>query len=357
MARYHISPETGRPNLCRASIQQCPINKGEDEHYDTKEEARAAAKNKLEKQYNNSVVSSARKKESTMSTKSPLEEKIYSMSVNNVDDFLAEKHYELYKHRSKIRDMTNLIRKMDNRSSRFKYMNEINRKYYEEEIEKSKNEISELSKEVEPYEKRYSEQQWDRAFLVTNKNGHVHKSMHCSTCTPTTEFEWKTELSGKSEEEIVKLAGERACTVCYPDAPVSVTSNPTKIYGKNELTPEQKQAKEAKKKKEQFVLINPKTGEEIKNDYGGKFKTQRGAELEALDNVKTLFLYGTSHPHAEKWHKQIKNISLGIAVMTDREPKEIYDEFFDKGRKGFKRSYKGMEEQIDPKDFQWAEEE
>ena len=43
--RYHINPDTGRPNICRAQTpERCEYAKGEDipEHYDTKEGAREA---------------------------------------------------------------------------------------------------------------------------------------------------------------------------------------------------------------------------------------------------------------------------------------------------------------------------
>lgn len=42
MARYHINPETGRPNLCNAQIQcRFAVDGKEPEHYATKDEARA----------------------------------------------------------------------------------------------------------------------------------------------------------------------------------------------------------------------------------------------------------------------------------------------------------------------------
>lgn len=44
--KYHISPESGRPNICRAVKGVCPIAKsGNTEHFDTKEEARAFYEN------------------------------------------------------------------------------------------------------------------------------------------------------------------------------------------------------------------------------------------------------------------------------------------------------------------------
>lgn len=62
---------------------------------------------------------------------------------------------------------------------------------------------------------------WTRYYLVTNTNGHVHSSTHCSTCFPTTSYAWLTEQSGMTAEALVELAGESACTECFPWAPVS----------------------------------------------------------------------------------------------------------------------------------------
>lgn len=41
MAKYHISPSTGKPNICRAHIKPCPIG-GADAHYGSKEDAQQA---------------------------------------------------------------------------------------------------------------------------------------------------------------------------------------------------------------------------------------------------------------------------------------------------------------------------
>lgn len=43
--KYHISPKTGFPNICRATDRPCPIG-GQDEHYSTKDEARQAFEKK-----------------------------------------------------------------------------------------------------------------------------------------------------------------------------------------------------------------------------------------------------------------------------------------------------------------------
>jgi hypothetical protein len=70
---------------------------------------------------------------------------------------------------------------------------------------------------------------WERYYLVTNAGGHVHSSTGCSTCRSSTQFMWLTELSGTEEEDLVELAGERACTVCFPDAPVDVTKRASRL--------------------------------------------------------------------------------------------------------------------------------
>lgn len=56
---------------------------------------------------------------------------------------------------------------------------------------------------------------WTRVYRVDNSNGHVHTSTACSTTYETTDFHWFPELSGKDAAEIVELAGEYTCLVCF----------------------------------------------------------------------------------------------------------------------------------------------
>ena len=64
---------------------------------------------------------------------------------------------------------------------------------------------------------------WSRFFLVDASNGHIHRSLHCSTCFPTTRYAWLPDLSGLTEDDAVKAHGPRLCSVCYPSAPVEWT--------------------------------------------------------------------------------------------------------------------------------------
>ena len=65
---------------------------------------------------------------------------------------------------------------------------------------------------------------WSRFFLVTSSAGHVHSSMSCSTCRPTTTYGWLPELSDTSEADAVGELGPTLCSVCFPSAPTEWTA-------------------------------------------------------------------------------------------------------------------------------------
>lgn len=96
----------------------------------------------------------------------------------------------------------------------------------------------------EPFEAEYRLARWNRAWLVLNNNGHVHSTRACGTCFVTTAFGWLPQLSGADEAFIVEQAGESACTVCYPSAPVASLSQPRRVFHKTEQ--EAQQAREAR---------------------------------------------------------------------------------------------------------------
>ena len=72
---------------------------------------------------------------------------------------------------------------------------------------------------------------WDRYFLVVSSDGHVHRSMDCSTCRETTVFAPMPSLSAASLDEAVALVGPALCSVCYPLAPTDMVDG-VKVTGK-----------------------------------------------------------------------------------------------------------------------------
>lgn len=140
---------------------------------------------------------------------------------------------------------------------------------------------------------------WPRAYLVTD--GHVHSSMNCSSCNRgefPTRFSWMIDYSGKSMAEIVEAAGERACTICYPDAPVA-----RRDKGENVAVPksvmltseeiDRAEAREAeakrraeKKAKAALNAITQPDGTPLRDEMGRDGK-QKGSVVKTLRTAKS----------------------------------------------------------------------
>lgn len=91
----------------------------------------------------------------------------------------------------------------------------------------------------------YDRRRWTRAYVVPG--GHVHRSPGCHTLRWNTQYWIAVDYSGASEAEIVAAAGERACTSCYPTAPLETRNRPSRIATPDELAAlAARQAKAAK---------------------------------------------------------------------------------------------------------------
>ena len=170
------------------------------------------------------------------------------------------------------------------------------RGYYESQKEKAEAEVrglvlevSEVMKKIRVLEGKYSG--WSRAYLVSNSNGHIHSSTNCSTCFPTTRYVWITQLSGQDNLEIAGLAGEKACSVCYPDAPSEYFMRKCQIEdpaivkarAERESARAEREAKRVAK-----GIVNP-DGTELKvrvyGTYKETIKTERTAQIWAVDEA------------------------------------------------------------------------
>jgi hypothetical protein len=83
--------------------------------------------------------------------------------------------------------------------------------------------VGTLQNEIEEMEAEYTG--WSRVFLVTSSAGHIHRSMHCATCFPSTGYGWLPELSGLTEAEAVEAHGPALCSVCFSSAPIEDTGH------------------------------------------------------------------------------------------------------------------------------------
>jgi hypothetical protein len=129
------------------------------------------------------------------------------------------------------------------------------------EIETLQERIQEiLQGEIYPREARYHSRRWTRYYLVDNTNGHVHKDQYCDTCFPTTQYAWLVEQSGMTAEDLVELAGEKACTRCFPWAPTDTLKRKTLLESVDKKAARlEREAKKAEReaKKAAKAIANP----------------------------------------------------------------------------------------------------
>lgn len=200
---------------------------------------------------------------------------------------------------------------------------------YQARIEAAEATIARVNAEIAPLEAEYAARGgWTRAYLVDNSNGHVHNTTACSTCFPTTTFAWMTDYSGKDEAEIVESAGERACTVCYPTAPVEALSRPTQMFTKDEIAAQERREALAAKKAAAAAaaVIDPATGKVL-------FKTERGATNEAASVLDSAIWYGPEHPMFTKWMATLDRIATALGARQNREAAEVRAELVTKAEK------------------------
>jgi hypothetical protein len=162
--------------------------------------------------------------------------------------------------------------------------------------------------EQAPLNEEYDRRPWTRAYLaVPDKGeGHVHSSRHCSTCHNgryMTRFAWMPGYAGKTQEEIIQAAGYRACTVCFPDAPVGTPDTlPTRMFSEDEVEAARARQARADKataaaaKKAAAGITNP-DGTPLKDDFGMRIAAERTAQTEYV-NAAAEARYWTAQAEA-----------------------------------------------------------
>ena len=176
-----------------------------------------------------------------------------------------------------------------------------------EKVAKVKSEIVKVNIEIGKLDAIYDQDPWTRAFLVINSNGHVHSSMDCNTCFPTTRYNWLIQYSNDDEKTIVEDAGQDACTICYPSAPAEVLNRPSRIVTADKVAKAQAKAERDAKKAERIAKEKAnaptKSGEFLyfkDGKYTEVIKTERSAVTEWFNlqwkvEVVTHYFDGTPH--------------------------------------------------------------
>ena len=187
-----------------------------------------------------------------------------------VDSMILHHSLERAKHEAKADQFAKM--------AAYGYASESSKAKYRESAEQHERSAKAAGVELAKWAAQYMG--WNRFYLVVSSQGHVHSSTHCSSCFDTTAFAWLTEYSGMGYPELVELAGERACTVCFPDAPVTDRES---MLAPDVKSREEKAAAAAAREAKRNAADAAKVvvGRQV-------FKTVRGAENEVgrlVDNV------------------------------------------------------------------------
>ena len=179
---------------------------------------------------------------------------------------------------------------------------------------------------------------WSRYFLVTNTGGHVHNTMACSTCYPTTQYAWLPEQSGMSGTDLIALAGEKVCTVCFPDAPVSALALPSQIELPEVKAKrvEREQARDARDAAAKAKSITMPDGSPVLDAYGSPFKTERAATNARTAAIKDLAWY-QKHPDAQTWVEVVRDVNIAVAAKHGRSVEDEHADAMKKATAAFRR--------------------
>jgi hypothetical protein len=165
---------------------------------------------------------------------------------------------------------------------------------------------------------------WSRFFLVTNNNGHIHRTQACSTTYATTQWAWLPQLSGQTEAEAVEDQGEILCSVCFPSAPSAWTNGVSK---RTKEEREQRAAEKAQRdaKKAEKGITAP-DGSPLRTRRHGEIKTARTAEIEAAGGLADDAWYGFKHPSRDEWLEGVVQCVEALAAKRGVAADEVWSE-------------------------------
>lgn len=271
-------------------------------------------------------------------------------SPAEIDAVLHEQGYKEAVARNRVSTYSDRLRDhqaaVEGRKSRYGQLLPYQVERYEEDIAKFEAEAEAARKAQEPGEAEYARRGgWTRGFLVQGPNGHLHKSMNCSTCNngdqPTT-FVWLTEYSGMDEAELVEKAGERACTTCHPSAPAGTLARESQLRPDVEARAA-KAARDAEKAEKAAAkaakAIAMPDGSPLRERYG-VIRTVVSAWRNAVAARADQLWYSASHPSNGEWQRLIEDCTVALAHKLGKPVEEIAAEIEKKAQAKHKRDSK-----------------
>jgi len=224
----------------------------------------------------------------------------------------------------------------------------------EGKIESARKKIFEVGCQILDLNEIYDQDPWTRAFLVIASNGHVHSSMDCNTCFPTTRYNWLVQYSNDEESTIVEDAGQDACTICYPSAPADVLNRPSRIVTADKIAKAEAKAERDSKKAARIAKEKanaPTASGEFLTYKEGKWtrviKTERSAVTEWFNlqwdierEIVTHYYNGEAHSaESIQEQKDKKAFAQEIADLIVRNLAEKHGVSFEQELKTLQTKY------------------
>lgn len=180
--------------------------------------------------------------------------------------------------------------------------------------------IGDCNRQVHPLHGEFLRRDgWTRWYLVPG--GHLHYDTAAWRCSriPTTEHYWMTEFSGRTEAEMIELAGDRVCTTCFPDAPVNPRPATARFMtpGEAERAAHTEAGKRERAAKKAAQITAP-DGSELRTADDDLIKTEVAARRRALMEAGDLAFYGDTHPGAAEWRETVKRMIEAIAFNSNK---------------------------------------
>jgi hypothetical protein len=170
-------------------------------------------------------------------------------------------------------------------------------------------------------EAEYDRRPWARAYVVPG--GHVHADYHCHTLYPETQRYLAAPVSGFDESQVVAAAGERACTVCYPAAPVNAFKRKTTIFTPDEEQAAHERAERADKRAAKAVAqaekgIGNPDGTTLRTHSYGEIRTERTAQIEYVDAAAYVAACDDGYPYTGRYDDCKAEAALILAALAHK---------------------------------------
>lgn len=156
---------------------------------------------------------------------------------------------------------------------------------------------------------------WTRYFRVVGPGGHVHRP-GCPSCTETTSFELRAELSGADEEEVVTIIGKAACSICFPSAPQAPATPPNGSWRERGSAP--------RPAADPAPVFQDASGQTVFDQYGMAFRSEKAAERAAITGLINIVRYDNPEraPHLIRVAAEVEEVlaaSRLISISVVRE--------------------------------------